>query len=166
MSDVAGATPTQSDHPEVPASAWALAGAFVVGQVLELIRRGPQAESAWPISMVLGALLVVLVSHGVMRVGWVRFWLVVVLLVLSPVITGAGLVAEPSAWGLVSLLVSLVQLGLLYAYTQTEWFAWQRTRPTGGPSLTPILAVAALVGLLGGLLGTPADANFSLSINI
>lgn len=164
MSEHTGRTPTPDDVPTVPGSAWALGWSFVVGQLLELVRRGAQQESAWPLSMAFGVVVVVLVSHGVMRVRWVRFWLAATVLVLAPVFIGIGLVIEPTAWGLVTLLIALVQAALLRAYSRTDWFAWQRTRPSGGPSLVPIVAVAALVGALSGVVGTPTD-GFGASVN-
>ena len=165
MSEVDGGTRTPYDVPPVPASAWALGWSFVVGQVLALARRGPDLDSVWPVSMVLGAVLVVLVAHGVMRARRVRFWFVVLVMVLAPVAMGIGLASEPTVWRLASLLLALVQLALLRTYARTAWFAWQETRPAGGPSLVPILAVAALVGVMGGLLGVPSD-GVSVSVNI
>ncbi len=141
------------DEPPLPASIWWFAWSYVAGQVLELIRRGPQSDESWVLSALFGITLVTFVSHGVLRVRWVRFWLVVVLVALAPVLELVGLIDEPSSWGVASLALSSVQAVLLHRYTRTAWFEHQRQRRTGGPSLGSILAVAALVGALGGVLG-------------
>lgn len=62
------------------------------------------------------------------------------------------------AWSFVAgqvleLALSVLQAVLLHRYTRSTWFEQQRARVPGGPSLTPILLVAALVGALGGVLG-------------
>jgi hypothetical protein len=153
MSEISEPAETSGHVLDVPASAWALAWSFVAGQVLELARRGTQSEEAWPLSMVLGVLVVTLFAHGVMRVRWIRFWVVVVLVTIAPVGQLFVLTRDPSGWVVVALALSLLQAGLLHRYTRTEWFRLQRDRTPGGPSLTPILLIAALVGALGGMLG-------------
>lgn len=158
MSDQTGASPTPPsmtyDAPVVPTSAWALAWSFVLGQVLVLVERGTQQQSSMPLSILLGVALVVFFSHGVMRARLIRFGFVVLLTGLAVVLGLAGLVVEPSAWGAVSWLMSVAQAWLLWTYAQSPWFAWQRTRPSGGPSLAPILAVAVVVGVFAGVLGS------------
>ena len=144
---------TVLDEPPVPSSIWWFAWSFVVGQVLELGRRGAQSVDDWPLSMMLGAALVAFVSHGVLRVRWVRFWLVVVLIALAAVLELVALVRAPSGWTAVAATLTVVQVVLLRRYTQTEWFEHQRQRRSHRASLGPILAVAALVGILGGVLG-------------
>ena len=141
------------DELQLPSSMWWFAWSFVVGQVLELGRRGAQSEDNWVLSALLGAVLITFISHGVLRARWVRLSLVVLLIGLSAILELVSLVAEPSGWTASALALSLVQAVLLYRYIQSDWFEHQRQRLPGGPSLTPILAVAALVGVLGGVLG-------------
>ena len=141
------------DEPPVPASIWWFAWSCVVGQVLELARRGAQSEDNWPLSMVLGALLVAFISYGVIRARWVRFWLVVVLIGLACILEAVALVDSPSGWTAFALALSIVQAFLLHRYTTSPLFEHHRQRREGGPSLAPLVAVAALVGVLGGVLG-------------
>jgi len=164
MSDHAGPASTPYDVPPVPASAWLLGWSFVAGQVLELVTRGTQPESAWPLSILLSIAIVVFFSHGVMRARPIRFWFVVVIMALVVVLGLVGLIIEPTVDGAASGLLSWGQAWVLWTYAHTPWFAWQRTRPSGGPSLVPVLALAALVGLLGGLLGAQT-AGFSMTIH-
>lgn len=158
MSEFVDPVPPTYDPLPVPISAWLLGWSFVAGQVLDLVVRGTQPESAWPLSIPLGVLIVVFISHGVMRARMIRFWFVVVLMVLAVVLGLVGLVVEPTVDGALSWVLSLAQARLLWTYAHTQWFGWQRTRASGGPSLVPILAVAALVGALGGLIG-PAEGT-------
>lgn len=137
----------------VPASMWVFAWSFVAGQVVELARRGPQSGDSVPLSMLFGAALVAFISHGVLRARWVRFWLVVVLVAVSLVAELVALVDTPSGWTAAALALSALQAVVLHRYTRSTWFEQQRARAPGGPSLTPILLVAALVGALGGVLG-------------
>ena len=50
------------------------------------------------------------------------------------------------------------QLGCLVWFAQTPWFAWQRTRPEGGPSIAPLMLIAVAVGVLGGIIGADTSA--------
>ncbi|MBI4900726.1 MAG: hypothetical protein HY829_09640 [Actinobacteria bacterium] len=152
-----GAPPIAAEWPVIPVSAWALAWSFVAGQVLELARRGSQDESSWPLSILLGVAVVSFVSHGVMRVRWVRFWLVVVLLVGSAVVALFDVVNDPTPVGGARLALTILQIVLLDRYSRTEWFARQASRRPGAPSLSGIMLVAALVGALGGVLGSSPD---------
>ncbi len=142
-----------SDEPPVPAIIWWFAWSFVIGQVLELGRRGAQSEDAWIPSALLGALLVTVISHGVLRARWVRFWLVVVLIAVSGVLEAVALLDSPSGWIAAALALTIFQAILLHRYTTSPLFEHHKQRREGGPSLAPVLAVAALVGVLGGVLG-------------
>lgn len=162
---VTGEQPT-TDEPAIPTSAWAFGWSFVVAQVLELVRRGAQDDSSWVLSALLGVALVTFVAHGVMRARMIRFWIVVVLIGLMVVLGSIGLLLDPSAWGAVSVALAIVQAVLLRSYARSDWFAWQRTRPVGGPSLAPILAVAVLVGVLGGVLGAANEAVDDVTVRV
>ena len=161
-----GEQPTTGDGPAIPTSAWAFGWSFVGAQVLELVRRGAQDESAWFLSALLGIVLVTFFAHGVMRARMIRFWIVVVLIGLMVVLGTVGLLLDPTAWGAVSVAIAIVQAALLRSYARSAWFAWQRTRPAGGPSLAPILAVAVLVGGLGGVLGASTQAADDLTVRV
>ena len=148
---------TRVEWPDVPTSAWALGYSFVVAQSLALIERGTQPSENWPISIALSVALVVLISHGVMRAGAIRFWLVVVLLSVVAVLGLVGLIVAPSPWDALGLALTLVQLTLLRRYYRSQWFALQRQHVPGAPSLTPIMLVAVLVGVMGGVLGAGSN---------
>ena len=152
-----GDTPIAADWPAIPATAWALAWSFVAGQVLELANRGAQDESSWPLSILLGVVVVTFVSHGVMRVRWVRFWLVVLVLVGGTVVDLFDVVNDPTPVGGARLALTVLQVFLLDRYSRTDWWAWQVARRPGAPSLSGIMLLAVVVGALGGILGSSPD---------
>lgn len=158
--------PITGDGPAIPTSAWAFGWSFVVSPVVELVRRGAQDESAWVLSMLFGIVIVTFFAHGVMRARMIRFWIVVVLIGLAVVLGVLGLLIDPSWPGAASAMLSVVQAALLRSYARSDWFAWQRTRPAGGPSLLPILAVAVLVGVLGGLVGASTDGLDDVRVRV
>lgn len=158
MHDTGDSTATTAPPP-LPRAAWVLAWSFVVGQLFSLVVHGTQPEERWPLSMLLGVLVVVFFSHGVLRARMVRFWIVAVLLAIAVVAYLLMLVdgaAGPS--DVVDLVLTVVQLGCLVQLHRSPWFAWQRTRPAGGPSLTPLMLLATVVGLLAGIIGTDSSA--------
>ncbi|GAB3029549.1 hypothetical protein GCM10011376_14290 [Nocardioides flavus (ex Wang et al. 2016)] len=157
MTDVSDSAVDRSSSVEVPVSAWALAWSFVVGQVLELAQRGPQSADAWPLSILLGVALVTYVSHGVLRARPVRFWLVALLLALALVTEVIAVVDTPTGWTVTALALTVLQVALLHRFAGSPWFELQRRRASGGPTLAPILLVAALTGALGGVLGAEDD---------
>lgn len=143
---------------QLPTAAWALAWSFVVGQVLSLITHGTQPADDWPLSVLVGVVLVAFFSYGVLRARMVRFWLVTVLngvalVAYLVVLADGGTLAD-----LVDLVMTAVQLGCLVWLYRTPWFAWQRTRPAGGPSIGPLMVLAVLVGVLAGVIGTDSTA--------
>ena len=152
-----GDAPTTADWPAIPASAWAFAWSFVAGQVLELAHRGAQDESSWLLSIVLGVVVVTFVSDGVMRVRWVRFWFVVLVLMVGAVVELFDVVNAPTPVGGARLALTILQVLLLDRYSRTEWWAWQVARRPGAPSLSGIMLLAVLVGALGGVLGASPD---------
>lgn len=155
----------------VPAAAWGLAWACLVGQLLLLGERGAQSSDAVPLSMLLGAILVAWVSHGVLTGRTVRLVLVSVLFAVTAIFDLVALmdagIAGVSGWPFVGLAASLVQLAALVAFTRTEYFAWQRSRPrVPGPPLGSLIAVAVVVGILGGVTGSASDAPTQISVNL
>ena len=137
----------------VPAAAWAIGWSFLAGQLIQLAVAGTQDESAWPLSMLFGVLLVVFFSYGVVRARMVRFVLVFVIVVLALLAELAALVDGGDLGEVGAVVLSGIQLGCLVWLSRTPWFAWQKTRPQGGPSLVPLMLVAVAVGLLGGIIG-------------
>ena len=138
----------------VPLEAWAIGWAFLIGQVVSVARSGFQDESAWPLSILFGVAVVTFFAHGVLRARMVRVVLVVVVMALSGVFQLVALVIAPAGWDLVGLLLTVGQGWCLWRFFQTDWWAWQRTRPSVHPSLAGPLLLAVAVGVLAGLLGT------------
>ena len=150
---------------QLPVAAWAVGWSFLVGQVLQLAELGINEGTVWPISMLLGVALAVFFSHGVLRARLVRCVIVFVLMALALLVQLAAVVDSPGGWALVRCLLTGVQLGCLVWFARTPWFAWQRTRPEGGPSLQQLLLVAAAVGALGGLT-PPATSGLHFELNV
>lgn len=153
-----GEGPVTTAQTELPAAAWAVAWAFVVGQVLALLTHGTQPEENWPLSALVGVAVVTFFSHGVLRARMVRFWLVTGLSVVAVVGYLVVLVDGGSVVDLLDVVMTAVQLGCLVWLYRTPWFAWQRTRPEGGPSLAPLMLLAVLVGVLAGVIGVESSA--------
>ena len=142
--------------PEIPGVLWAFGGTFVAEGVLQLLVEGPKDDVvSMVLSVVLSVLLSLFFSVGVVQARGFRTGFVAVVVGLALVAGTAGLVVGPSVMTAVGVAFSAVQAWLLWRYTRTAWWAWQRTRPEGGPSLGPILAVAALAGVLGGAVEAP-----------
>ena len=163
--------PAQPALP-VPIAAWALAWSCLADQVLLLGERGADSSAAeMLVSALIGAVVVAWVSDGVHTARRGRLMLVWVISVLAAVLYGAALldasVAGASDWRFVSFASSLVQLACLAWFTNTEYFAWQRSRPQAAASgLGGLILVAVLVGALAGVIGAPEEAPVRLQINL
>lgn len=140
---------------QIPPVLWAFALSYLVSQLMNLAYYGTRSGQSVILSVLLGAVIVTLVSYGVVRARPVAFWFVAVLVVLALVFELIGLSGGADLWDGVNVLISGAQVALLYAYRKTEWYVWQRTKPSDGPSLVPVLAIAALVGVLGGVVDSP-----------
>jgi hypothetical protein len=151
----------------VPGEIWVFGWSFVAEGALQLLVRGPKDDAVSAVaSMVLSALVVTFFAAGVVRARGIRVGIVAVLIGLGLVVGVVGLLVDPTVSGVLAVVFSGLQAWLLWRYTRTPWFAWQRTRPSAGPSLTPILGVAVLAGLLGGLSATPnADRGFEVRVS-
>jgi hypothetical protein len=163
MSAIPGTSETPAPPPhdevhEVPGTAWALAWCYLLGQVLLVARHGLRDDESWWLSAVFGVAVATFFAHGVLRARAVRSWIVVVLTALAFLAQLWTLVDRPAAGVAVDLALTTAQGWLLLRYRRSAWFAWQRTRPARGPSLRPILAVAVLVGVLGGTVDAPVGA--------
>ena len=163
--------PAQSAVP-VPTAAWALAWSCLAGQVLLLGERGADSSAVeMLVSALIGAVVVAWVSNGVLTARPGRLMLVWVISVLAAVLYGAAMldvsVAGASDWRFVHFASSLVQLACLAWFTNTEYFAWQRSRPRAtATGLGGLILIAVLVGALGGVIGSPEDALVRFQINV
>lgn len=144
-----------TDQPlEAPPAAWALACACLGGQVLMLAEQGAQSEDAILGSMLLGALVVGWVAHGVLTGRTVRLAFVWILFVVAAIANTVGVVDHLTGWGFVHLVASVAQLACLAWFTRTDYFAGQRAKPRHQrPPLGALIAVAIVAGALGGVIG-------------
>ncbi len=78
----------------------------------------------------------------------------------------AGLLAMISADDLgraavavLSVAIAAVALAGLARFRRTDWYAWQRTKPSAheGAPIGQLVAIGVLVGVLGGLAGSVDD---------
>ena len=150
----------------MPPSAYVFAWLCLVAQLPALATRGvSDADGVWVLlSMVLSALVVGWFAIGVLRGRTVRLVLAWIIVALGTVLTGVGVVvhlSHPSGWDLLLLLVSIGQIGALAAFCSTPYFQWRRAQPSApGPDIGALVAIAVVVGLLGGLTA-PADGDRS-----
>lgn len=159
--------------PPLPRSIWVLAWASLAGQVLLVVRHGGRSDDdlSQVLSMVLGALLVGYVSAGVVRGRRLRVLLAWVVLTLS-LIGGVVEVASVDDLGraapaVVALAASAVSLVALATFCRSDWYSWQRTRPTPdvGPSTGRLVVIGVLVGALGGYVGM-VDAGVTSRLDV
>ncbi len=159
--------------PPLPRSIWVVAWASLAGQAVLLVRQGGRLddEVSLVLSVVLGALLVGYVSAGVVRARTVRLVLAWVVLVLSVIGELVGLVSVDdlgqAALAVLSLATTAVALAGLARFRRTDWYAWQRTKPSApeGAPIGQLVAIGVLVGVLGGLTG-PADDGLDVRISV
>lgn len=160
-------------RPALPVSIWVVAYSSLADQVLQLARRGVQDSNEISLltSVLLGALLVGYVSAGVVRARTVRLVLAWIVLGLSLVGGLLGLADSDAPGGLVLDLVSLattvVALVALWRFHQSDWFAWQRTKPpaSDGPPIGALVAIGVMVGVLGGVVGA-TDDGVQVDLNV
>jgi hypothetical protein len=143
---------------EVPRSAWVLAWSCLVSQLASLAERGFTDPTSALISAPLSALVVWWISSGVLRARMGRVWFAGILMALLTLLGVVALFVEPSPWLLVLVVIQAVALVALVDYTRSEFFAQLRTQPKGGfPALGSLLAIAVVVGVLGGLTTPPGN---------
>ncbi len=159
--------------PPLPRSIWVVAWASLAGQMVLLVQQGVRFddEVSLIVSIVLGALLVGYVSAGVVRARTVRLvlaWVVLVLSLLGEVV-GLAWVDDlgQATLALLSLVTTVAALAGLARFRRTDWYAWHRTKPSAheGPSIAQLVAIGALVGMLGGVAG-PVDDGRDMRINV
>ena len=151
--------------PPLPRSIWVVALASLAGQAVQLARQGGRLddEISLVLSVVLGGLLVGYVSAGVVRTRTVRLVLAWVVLVLGVIGELVGLVSvdDPghAALAVLSLATTAAALAGLTRFRGTDWYTWQRTKPSAheGAPIGQLVAIGVLVGVLGGLTGPVGD---------
>ena len=159
--------------PPLPRSIWVVAWASLAGQAPLLARRGGRLddEVSLVLSVVLGALLVGYVSAGVVRARTFRLVLAWVVLGLSGIGELVGLVSVDdlgqTAVAVLSLATTAVALAGLARFHRTDWYAWQRTKPSTheGAPIGQLVAIGVLVGVLGGLPG-PVDDGLDVRVSV
>ena len=159
--------------PPLPRSIWVVAWASLAGQAVLLVRQGGRLgdEVSLVLSVVLGALLVGYVSAGVVRARTVRLVLAWVVLMLGLIGGLVGLVSVDdlgrTALAVLSLATTVVALAGLARFRRSEWYAWQRTRPSAheGAPIGQLVAIGVLVGVLGGIIG-PVDDGLDARVNV
>jgi hypothetical protein len=149
-----------TDHPgatpPLPTSIKVLAGVSLLSAVTPLVEQGVKQDAvSLVVSVVLGALLIGYISAGVVRARTVRLVLAWLVLSLSLVFGVIGLLlsdGQDVVRALVSVAITAVSLGALERFRHTEWYAWQRTKPSTkvGAPIHGLVAVGVLVGALGG----------------
>ncbi len=159
--------------PALPGSIWLLAWASLAGQVMVLLSVGGHwdDDGSVLISSAVGAAVVGYVSAGVVRARTLR-------LVLAWVVMGLGVVAEllgvvfadgvgDFTVSVLLLATSVVTLVALARFHRTDWFRWQRTKPSAdeGASIGRLVAIGALVGILGGISG-PVENGFQVDVKV
>lgn len=170
---VEGGVEQLGDTPPLPRSIWVVAWAALAGQGVLLVRQDDRLgdEVSLVLSVVLGALLVGYVSAGVVRARTVRLVLAWVVLLLGVIGGLVGLVSVDdlgqTALAMLSLATTAVALAGLARFRRSDWYAWQRTRPSAheGAPIGRLVAIGVLVGVLGGLIG-PVDDGLDVGVNV
>jgi hypothetical protein len=114
------------------------------------------------LSVVLSALVIGWFSAGVLRARPVRVGIVWILLGVSGVAEVIGALVDPNSFDggdWVGLASTLIEIGALCSFWSSDFYADQRDFPDDAvrPDITWLLAIAVVVGILGGLAG--ADAS-------
>lgn len=150
-----------------------VAWASLAGQGVLLAQQGGRLddEASSVMSVVLGALVVGYVSAGVVRARTLRLVLAWVVLALSAVVEVVGLPSVDdlgqAALAVLSLMSTAVALAGLARFHRTDWYAWQRARPSvhEGAPIGQLVAIGVVVGVLGGLTG-PVDDGLDVHITV
>ena len=159
--------------PPLPRSIWVVAWASLAVQAVMLVREGGRIGDgvSLVLSVILSALLVGYVSAGVVRARTVRLVLAWVALMLGVIGGLVGLVSVDdvgqTALAVLSLATAAVALAGLARFRRSDWYAWQRTRPSAheGARIGQLVVIGVLVGVLGGLIG-PVDDGLDVRVNV
>jgi uncharacterized membrane protein len=151
----------------VPDSAWLLGWACLAAQVVTLVERGPNNAESALISAPLSALAVGWVSYGVLRARMVRVWIAGIILLLTAIFGFVALVVDPSLLTVAGAVTGVVAFGALLRYVESDCFARLREDPErAGPDFGGLVAIAVVVGVLGGLTLAPGAGDQSSGFNI
>lgn len=168
-----GVVGQQRTTPPLPRSIWVVAWASLAGQAVMLLLQGGRIGDglSLALSVLFGALLVGYVAAGVVRARTVRLVVAWVVLVLSAGVELVSLVSVDDAGevvlGILSLATTALALAGLGRFRHSEWYAWQRTRPSTreGAPIGQLVAIGALVGVLGALTG-PVDDGVDVQVRV
>lgn len=159
--------------PPLPRSIWVVAWASLLAQVGALLRRGVRVDDEVSLigSVVLGALIVGYVSLGVVRARTVRLVIAWIVLVINLVGGLVGLLSLDSSGDAVLAVLSLATTGAALAglanFRRSEWYAWQRKKPSRreGAPIGGLVAIGVFVGVLGGLIA-PFDGGVDATVSV
>ncbi|HYF73417.1 MAG TPA: hypothetical protein VD864_11390 [Nocardioides sp.] len=144
----------------VPGSAWLLGWACLASQLVSLADRGSATVESALLSVPLSALVVAWVSSGVLRARLVRTWFAGIILLLVALFGLVAVVVDPSPLTLLEVLTRVVAFGAFADYVRSDLFASLREDPSrAGPDLSGLVALAVLVGALGGLTAPAGPAD-------
>lgn len=162
---------TEPVADRLPPVAWVVAWSFLIGQVVHLLTRGVNpAEPVWIVgSMLLSAVVVRWFAVGVLTARTGRLAVVWVLLSAAVALGFTGFASDAvqmTGAELVTFAFTLVQLGALGVFCTTNYFKARRERPhVSRAALAPLLLIAVVTGLLGGLTA-PADEGSATSMHL
>lgn len=170
---VHGADERPGVTPPLPGSIWLVAWGSLAGQVLLVVRHGGRVgdEVSQVLSIVIGSLLVGYVSAGVVRARRFRMLFAWVGLALGVIGGLADLVSVDelgrAAYAVLALAAGAVSLVGLAMFCRSDWYAWQRTRPSvrQGASIRQLVLIGVLVGALGGYVGL-VDGGLAMRVHV
>jgi glucose dehydrogenase len=156
MTDLGGA---QADR--LPRSAWVFAWLCLAGGLLQLLLRGlSESDPIWVVlSAALSAVVVRWFASGVLQARTARLVVVWVLLCLVVLLGVVGTRSDADVPGLLDLLVSVAEVIALGVFCATPYFRRQRTPPAPRADLGAVLAIAVVVGVLGGATAPAVGDN-------
>ncbi|WP_338184401.1 hypothetical protein [Jatrophihabitans sp.] len=158
--------------PPLPSSIWVVAWASIANQTVLLVQQGVRDdEASLVLSVVLGAVLAGYISAGVVRARAVRLVLAWLVLMLGLIADLVGLVSiddlGQTPLVVLSLATTAVALAGLATFRRTDWYAWQRTKPSvhDGTPIGQLVAIGVVVGVLGAL-AVPVDDGLDVRISV
>jgi hypothetical protein len=148
----------------LPVSAWVLGWLFLADQLVGLVQRGlSRSDAVWVVlSVVLTAVVVRWFAAGILRARTGRLVVVWVLLALVLLFSLLG-------GDLLATTFAAAQIAALGVFSSTDYFRRQRSRHDAtGRQLRALLAIAVVVGILGGITASADgdDAPMHLRIGL
>ncbi|MDR7251397.1 hypothetical protein J2X46_000369 [Nocardioides sp. BE266] len=158
------ATVAPEATPPLPTSIKVLAWTSLGSTLVPLLDQGIKDDTVSLVgSVVIFAPLMGFVAAGVVRARTGRLVLAWAVLSLSFLFGALGLFtsdsADDRAVTAFSVVFTAVSLVALERFSRTEWYAWQRTKPSkkAGASIRGLVAIGVLVGALGGISAPPPE---------